>query len=796
MKLSRKIAWITFVAVFGLGLCLVFLFFYFSHRLPSFDQITNRQVAESTKIYDRTGQVLLYEISNGQKRTSLPITEIPKSLTNATIAIEDNHFYQESGISWKAILRAFLTNLLHGRIVQGGSTITQQLAKNAFLSSDRTFSRKLKEFILAIKINRQYSKEKILELYLNEIPYGPTLYGVESASQAFFNKSAKDLSLAESAVLAALPKAPSYYSPWGNHKKELLEREKLILKKMGELNQISPDELKKALKENLIFAPQDEKGIKAPHFVIYIQDYLVQKYGEDLVRAGGLKVITTLDWNLQTIAEKAVGDGAKRNEELYQGKNAALVTQDPKTGQILAMVGSRDYFDTKNEGNFNVAVQGLRQPGSALKPFVYLKAFEKGYAPDTIIFDVPTNFDTTGLPDKKYAPENFDGVFRGPITIRNALAQSVNIPAVKTLYLVGLKDTLKTVQKFGISTLSDPSRYGLSLVLGGGEVRLIDMVEAYSTLSEDGVKHNQSVILEVRDNKNRVLESYADVATPVSDPEYPRLVNDILSDVDARSRLYSNSLNLTLVPGHDIALKTGTSNDYRDAWVFGYTPTLVTGIWAGNNDSTPMQKRGSSILAALPIWHAFMSEALKNWEVEAFTRPNPITPTKPILSGDYTFGKQIHTILYYVSRENPTGPYPVNPESDPQFSNWESGVLDWAKNNLPEFSTYNQPGSLLPSAPALSAPSEVKIEITKPKSGEFINNQIQIEANLKSSSDISEVRVLLNNQLVEKFDNHFGQNYLFTWQFTPSKIESQNLLEIEVQNQDGHQNKAGVIIYK
>src|SRR3989344_2615137 len=369
----------------------IFLLFYFSKDLPTIEQISSRQVSQSTKIFDRTGKILLYEISSGQERTVVPLENMPKYLKDATISIEDERFYEEPAFDWKGIVRALIVNVRHGQTRQGASTITQQLARNAFLTAEQTIGRKIKEVILATRINQYYTKDQILALYLNEIPYGATTYGVEAASEAFFDKRVDELNLAQSATIAALPKAPSYYSPWGNHVKELLSRQRIVLKKMLDLGKITKKEYDEALKFQISFSPQG-KGIKAPHFVMSIQEYLVQKYGEDLVRKGGLRVITTLDWNLQQVAQKVVLDGARRNENLYGGTNAALVAENPKTGEILALVGSRDYFDIASDGNFDVATQGLRQPGSALKPFVYLTAFEKGLTPDTVLFDVPTEF--------------------------------------------------------------------------------------------------------------------------------------------------------------------------------------------------------------------------------------------------------------------------------------------------------------------------------------------------------------------------------------------------------------------
>jgi membrane peptidoglycan carboxypeptidase len=433
-----------------------------------------------------------------------------------------------------------------------------------------------------------------------------------------------------------------------------------------------------------------------------VADYLVQKYGEDMVDTGGLKVITTLNWNLQQEAEAVVTAGVARNTQLYQATNASLVAEDPQTGQILALVGSADYFDAKNDGNFDVATQGLRQPGSSLKPFVYLTGFEMGYTPDTVLFDVPTEFSTDpscpGVPDFNntstacFHPQDFEGTFAGPLSIRNALAQSVNVPAVKMLYLVGIKNALQTTSEFGITTLNNPNQYGLSLVLGGGAVHLIDLTEAYSVLAADGVKHAQSMILQVQDANGNTLESYADQSSQVVDPQPVRLINDILSDAQAREPLMQASQNLTVFPGYDVALKTGTSNSYTDAWAMGYTPSLVVGVWAGNNDNAPMQKNGSSILAAVPMWNAFMVQALPQVPITTFVQPDPTNPTKPILAGDYAADDQINTILYYVDKTDPTGPPPADPASDPQFNNWETGVINWARQNIPNFSSeYNQP---------------------------------------------------------------------------------------------------------
>jgi len=663
-------------------------------NLPDPQQSIGWQMTQSTKIYDRTGQNLLYEINNNGKRTVIPFDQIPDYVKKATLSIEDHEFYTHSALDWKSIIRAIITNISTGELSQGASTITQQLARNAFLSFEKTFTRKIKEAILSYWIEKYYSKDKIFELYLNQISYGAGTYGIESASQNYFGKPAKDLTLVESATLAAIPKSPSYYSPWGSHINELMQRKNNILDQMFQLGYIDQEEKDRNQKITPIFTEKNLGSIKAPHFVMMVKDYLLEKYGDALVNKSGLKIITTLDWNLQQVAEKVVKEGAAKNKELYKGTNAALVSQDPKTGQILALVGSADYFDIANEGNFNVAAQGLRQPGSSIKPFIYISAFKKGYSPDTVVFDLQTEFSTrpscpiTNInysvdnPDC-YHPQNFDHQFRGPINLRNALAQSINIPAVKMLYLVGVNDVIQTTHDFGLTTLNDPSRYGLSLVLGGGEVKLTDMVEGYSVFSQDGIRHDQNIILEVDDYNGNTLEKYLDRATQVIEPQYAKLINDVLSDSEARKPLYSGSFSLTIFDDRDVALKTGTTNDYKDAWTIGYTPYLVTGVWAGNNHQESMQKNAGSILAALPIWNAFMSEAINKFPNESFNKPDPISETKPMLNGQFITNGQIHDILYFVDKNNPLGDIPQYPGNDSQYNNWETPTQIWSQQNLP-----------------------------------------------------------------------------------------------------------------
>src|SRR3989344_2184382 len=455
-------------------------------QIPDLSTIKNRRVEQSVKIYDRTGTIMLYDLNKNTQRTLVPINQISPNIQNATIATEDPSFYQHHGIDVTAIMRAIFVDVTSLSASQGGSTITQQVVKNTLLTNTKSVTRKLEEWILSLKLERVLTKEQILELSLNQAPYGGMVYGVEQASQTFFNKHASDVSLPEAAYLAGVLPAPSYYSPYGNHKAGLDWRKNLVLNKMYEHGYITQDERDQAKTAQVVFVPPRTSSITAPHFVFYVQQYLEQKYGSDALQQSGWNITTTLDADLQTKAEEVVQAHAASNQKNFNASNAAMIALDPRNGQILVMVGSRNYFDTEIEGNFNVALAG-RQPGSTFKPFAYAEAFTKGYTPDTVVFDVRTQFstscsasDTTNNTSPCYSPTNYDGLFRGPITLRNAIAQSINIPSVKVLYLAGIADTLQLAKSMGISTLGDAGQYGLTLVLGGGEVTLLDMSSAYS----------------------------------------------------------------------------------------------------------------------------------------------------------------------------------------------------------------------------------------------------------------------------------------------------------------------------
>ena len=659
-------------------------------NMPDFDSFNERKVVQSTKIYDKTGKVLLYDVNGAIRRTVVNYEDMSRYIKNATVAIEDREFYQHHGIKPKAIIRALITNIAEGRRAQGGSTITQQVIKNTLLTTDKSISRKLKEAFLALKLEKNYTKDEILALYLNESPYGGTIYGVEEASQAFFGKPAKEVTLAEAAYLAALPKAPTYYSPYGNHVSDLEARKNLVLREMLSLGFITKEEEAAALAEKVTFSREESKGLKAAHFVMYVLEYLEENYGREALETSGFRVITTLDYDLQKKAEEIVAQYGEENEKKYNAKNAGVIGIDPNNGDILVMVGSRDYFDTENQGNFNITLSH-RQPGSTFKPIVYASAFNKGYTPDTVVFDVPTNFSTncstTGVPlyahitpDSCYMPQNYDGLYRGPMNLRSALAQSINIPAVKMLYLVGVNDALTTARAMGITSLGEAKQYGLTLVLGGGEVSPLELATAYGVFATEGIRHEATPIVKIQNLSGKVLEEHTTTSEDVLPANTARLISSVLSDNVARTPSYGANSPLYF-PDRDVAVKTGTTNDYKDAWTVGYTPSFVLAAWVGNNDNKPMEKKVAGFLVA-PMWNAIFTEALKKIPREQFTPPSPTDPNlKPILRGEWQNPNGVHEILHYVNKADPLGAAPSNPSSDSQYNLWETPVQNWLSGN-------------------------------------------------------------------------------------------------------------------
>lgn len=703
------------------GCTLIFFLFVLSNviwainvSIPAFGQLQNHHIEDSTKIYDRSGKILLYDTEGSMRRSKVSLGDISPYVIKATIATEDDSFYEHIGVRPISILRAIITNIGSASFGQGGSTITQQVAKNTLLTADKSIIRKIKEWVIALRIERYYSKNEILETYLNETPYGGTIYGVEEASEAYFNKTAKDLTLSESVYLASLPKAPTYLSPWGKNFSLLKNRHDLVLSKMLKEGVISNAEHENAMQEKNVFANKGTENIKAPHFVFYVLSELEKKYGTEKVYDGGLQIITTLDINLQKESEKIIREGAIKNEKNFNASNASLVAIDPRSGQVLAMVGSRNFFDNSIDGQVNVAT-ALRQPGSTFKPFAYATAFKKGYTPNTMLFDLKTQFSTACAPWNFsseypcYSPGNYDEKYRGPMSMRNALAQSINVVGVKTLYLAGIDETLNTAESLGITTLKDRKRYGLSLVLGGGEVTLLEITGAYGVFANDGIKYATTPILSVRTRSGETLESYKGNGEQVIDKEVARTINDVLSDNKARTPAFGADSPLNF-NGIMVADKTGTTNDYRDVWVIGYTPNIVVGTWAGNNNNTPMEKKVASFILA-PIWHQAMEKAIARFPSENFPKPAENLATLPAtLAGEWDPNPLvgIHEILFWVNKDKPQTQPSIGSFSDPQFAQWEFPVSMWV-DELANVTNNMTATSTLISADELNNQSPIQI---------------------------------------------------------------------------------------
>lgn len=785
--LSRKNEIIIGVAAGILLFSSIIVLWIASFQLPDLGSFENRIVSQSTKIYDRTGTVLLYDINQGVRRTVVKSDDISRNVKNAAVAIEDSDFYQHKGVKPTAFLRAIWANLTSGSYSQGGSTITQQVIKNALLTQDKSISRKIKEWVLSVKLEGVMSKDEILTLYLNEAPYGGNIYGTEEASRSFFGKHASEVNLAEAAYLAALPNAPSYYSPYGGNRKALENRKNLVLERMLKKGFVSQDEYDAALDEKVEFLPQESVGLKAPHFVMTVKKELEKQYGEEVMQSSGFRVITTLNYDLQAKAEEIAKRYALENEVKYKASNASLTAVDVKNGDVLVMVGSRNYFDQNIDGNFNVAL-AKRQPGSSIKPVVYAAAFEKGYTPKTIVFDLQTEFSTEcnpdgtpiipGNEDKCYMPENYDEKYRGPVSLKEALAQSINIPAIKVLYLAGLRDAINLANNMGIESLNDPDRYGLTLVLGGGEVTPLELTGAYAVFANDGVRNPPHYILRIEDASGKTIYSYSPDPNQVLNPNIAREITDILSDNEARTPLFGSNSPLYF-EGYDVAAKTGTTNDYRDAWTVGYTPRIAVGAWVGNNDNSSMEKLVSGYLVA-PMWNAFMKEVLKSEPISYFRSPElPDDSTlKPALRGVWQGGEtyfvdsrtglpgnlstpdefkqekiipNVHSILYWVNKGNPMGPKPEHPENDSQFNLWESPIQKWVVEN-----------NIMASIPPvqISSPSVFPTTIKQPKplSASFVSpvqgktylptNKIDVTLSIVGDSPPIQAEFYANGQFI------------------------------------------------
>jgi len=672
----------------------------YSKDLPDPNKLIERSIPQSTKIYDKTGEVLLYEVHGNEKRTIVELDNISKNLINATLSAEDKNFYKHKGLDFKGILRGLFKTYILGKPSQSGSTLTQQLVKNAILTNEKTIERKIKEWILTYKIEQRFSKDEILKMYLNEIPYGSVVYGIEAASETFFGKKAKDLTIEESALLAALPQAPTTLSPYKENNENLAWRYKYVLGQMKANGYITEEEYNKAINYNIIseIKPRNETML-APHFVMYIKQQLEEKYGEQVVEEGGLTVITTLDYDKQKKAEEIISSNASSLEKKYNANNAALLSINAKTGEIEAMVGSKDYYN-KDFGAFNVTIN-KRQLGSSFKPVVYVAAFQKGFTPDTVLFDAITNFNG-------YEPKNYTLKEYGPVSMRKALAGSLNIPAVKTLYLTGIDNVIKLAQSLGYSTISlkDKDQYGLTLALGTIEAPMIDHVQAFSVFANAGVKRNLKSILLVKDENNKILEDNTAIeqGTRVLDKNIANEINSILSDNDSRAFIFGAKNNLTL-KNRQVAAKTGTTNDYKDTWTIGYTPNIVTAVWVGNNDNKEMNKASASMLSA-PLWQEYMEYSTKNDKQETFEQPKYENKKNMMLNGswintkivkiDSLSGKlasdftpqelikerqyiDLHSILHYIDK-NDLSKEVIESPNDPEYPTWEEGVKTWFNN--------------------------------------------------------------------------------------------------------------------
>lgn len=600
IKFKYLFAGITFSFLF---LFLPLFTYLFIESLPSPKTLVYQETAQTTKIYDRN-KILLYQIYANQNRTNVPLSKIPKHFQEATIAIEDKNFYNTQGIDLLAIVRSAIADL-SGKPLQGGSTITQQLIKTRLLTSDRTIERKIKEIVLAIWAEQIYSKEQILEMYFNQVPYGGTAWGAEAAAQTYFGKSVQNLNLAESSFLAGLPQAPSTYSPYGNNPNLWKNRQKDVLNRMIDLKFISKEEAMNAEKEKLAFRP-NQNNIKAPHFVMYIKELLIEKYGLPIVERGGLTVITSLDMKTQDMAQKIITAEVENSGHLNFSNAGALVT-NPKNGDILAMVGGKDYFDP-NSGNYNVTT-ALRQPGSTIKVITYSAALLNGMTASTAIQDTPVSFTAPGAP--AYSPVNYDGKFHGSVTLRTALANSINIPAVKTLNQIGIGNMMGLAKKMGINSWSEPENYGLALTLGAAETKMTEMATVYGTLANGGKKVELNPILKISNYQGEILEEKNEIKEKNALPrEVAFIISNILADNNARAMEFGMNSPLN-IPKHTVSVKTGTTDNKRDNWTIGYTPNVLTAVWVGNNDNTPMNPvLASGITGAAPIWNKIMNNLL------------------------------------------------------------------------------------------------------------------------------------------------------------------------------------------
>jgi 1A family penicillin-binding protein len=791
MKLMSMVIYGGFIALVGLVLFIGLLFAWYAKDLPRPDKV-HRTSGLSTVILDRNGEKL-YDIFQEADRIPATWDEIPTSLKDATIAVEDKDFYKHQGLSPTGIVRGMLACILLHRC-QGGSTLTQQLVKNVLLSQERTLPRKMKEAVLAIQIEQKYSKNDILTMYLNEAPYGGTAAGVKAAAQHYFNKDVKDLTLTECVVLAGMPQSPTYYSPFTGEPKAYVDRATQVLRRMREDGYITPIQEADTKKQlpNLVFSQGDD-ALRAPHFVAYIKDLLIKQFGQQAIDKGGLTVTTTLDWKLQDAAQTAVKEEVAKAKNLKVSNGAAVVLE-PGSGEILAMVGSKDYGATDSSGlKFNVVTQAERQPGSSLKPIIYAAALLKGYTPSTMIMDVDTKYPSGDPKKPEYNPKNYDGKFRGPMQMRYALANSINTIAVKMTALVGVRDVLKLGYDMGISTWEPTDetlkRVGLSLPLGGAEVHLIDIATAYSVFANGGKRVDPVAILKVTDvNGKTIFENKPASARQVLDPGVAFLISSMLSDNDARKDTFGLKSYLN-IPGRTVAAKTGTTDDKRDNWTAGYTKDRVVVTWVGNNDNSPMNPAlASGVTGAAPIWNRIMVAALKTLPEASFDKPDSITDMDiDAIGGGLPYQDNPKRHEYFLKGTEPNGPSPIYQklkisrhdnsklansvevatgdydekqfivlkEDDPVSSDgknrWQDGINAW-------IATQGDNSKYKPPTETYSGTNQVVLNVKQPQDNSQVNdNNVKVEGEVISTADVEKVEFFVDgSKAKEVSDKNFS----------------------------------------
>ena len=797
------------------GFVLSFLVFaWYSRDLPAPGKVV-RDTGFSTVFYDRDGKVI-YEMFKDENRIPVDIKDIPFYLQKGTIAIEDKDFYKHGGFSITGMIRGVIVSTLLRGQTEGGSTLTQQLIKNSLLTSERSVTRKIKEFILATEVERRYTKDQILGMYLNEAPYGGTFYGVESAAKGYFGKSAKDLNLVECAILSGMPQNPSVYSPFIGKPNAFVGRTTDVLRRMREDGYITVAQETKAVADlKTIKFSEPKVGIKAPHFIFYIRDQLVKLYGEKVMEQG-LKIKTTLSLDVQDQIEKITKEEIGKLTGL-NATNGSVVVLDSQTNEILGMVGSYDYNDAKF-GKFNTAL-ALRQPGSSIKPITYALAFEKGYTPATVIMDVKTVFPKQGETD--YVPVNYDGKFHGPVQLRFALGNSLNIPAVKLLAMLGVKDFLNTATSFGLTSFAPTDanlkRFGLAITLGGGESTLLDMTSAYSVFARGGIHKDYSSILEVKDyngkdiytaenkNEKRVLSEGSSF-----------LISHVLSDNIARSDEFGLNSYLN-VPGKTVAVKTGTTDDKRDNWAIGYTKNITVGVWVGNNDNSPMNpKIASGATGASPIWYRTMNALLKTYKDGIMDKPDNVVALQiDSYAGGLPRDGQPKRTEYFVKGTEPTDispaykqlkisknngklandleirlgqydikEYVVFEEKDPISTDgknrWQEGIDEWRKAQPDDKFKY-------PTDVSDSNIDSVAVQIKSPEDKkQYDNTDVTLTVKITSMESVKKVEILVNNNVVKTFNEDkkdFDQSL-------KDYLESNKTYEIKVRAQN-NKDKTG-----